>query len=120
MSDIAVILLRGRIGFHRDVKYTLDLLRLQKKHTLVVLKDTKELRGMLQKVKDAVTWGEIDAETFKLLATREKKDQKDRSYYTLNSPKGGFERKGIKRSFNLGGALGNRKEKINLLIKKML
>ena len=34
--------------------------------------------------------------------------------------KGGFERKGTKMPFHLGGALGNRKEKINDLIRRML
>ena len=40
--------------------------------------------------------------------------------FTLNSPKGGFERKGIKFSFVNKGALGYRGNKINALIKKML
>jgi large subunit ribosomal protein L30 len=38
----------------------------------------------------------------------------------LHPPRGGYERKGIKISFNLGGALGYRGDKINKLISKML
>ena len=49
------------------------------------------------------------------------KDKKGRiKPFRLNPPRGGFERKGIKVSFNSGGALGYRGEKINSLIKKML
>ena len=118
MSKLAVILIRGRIGFHYDVKHTLDLLKLQKKHTCVIIEDNASNKGMLQKVKDAVTWGAIDDATLKEL--QEKRGTEGSNVYHLQSPKGGFERKGIKKPFNLGGALGNRKEKINDLIKNML
>lgn len=122
-NKLAIILLRGRIGTHRDVKRTLDLLRLKKKHACVIVDETPATKGMLQKVKDVVTWGTIDEETHKLL--QEKRGVKDaegklKPFYSLHPPKGGFERKGIKVPFGLGGALGNRKEKINDIIKKML
>lgn len=123
MSEIAIILLRGRIGTHHAVKHTLDLLNIKKKHVCVLVEDNDVNRGMIKKVKDYVTWGIIDEETKKeLQEKRGKKDEKGnfKSYYNLNPPKGGFEKKGTKQPFNLGGALGNRKEKINELIKKML
>ena len=122
-KNIAIILLRGRIGLHRDVKKTLDLLKLQKKHVCVIMADTPSLKGMLQKAKDAITWGPIDQDTYKeLVEKRGKKDAEGKvhNHFNLNPPKGGFERKGIKTSYTLGGALGNRKEAINDLIKKML
>lgn len=122
-QKLAVVLLRGRIGLHRDVKRTLDLLKLRKKHTCIVVEDTPVLRGMLQKAKDAITWGAIDEETYKLLV--EKRGKKDaegklKEYFSLNPPRGGFERKGIKTAYTLGGALGNRKEAMSDLVKKML
>ena len=123
MSKIAIILIRGRIGTHRDVKYTLDLLRLKKKHVCVVIEEKEETKGMLQKIKDYVTWGTIDEETYKeLVDKRGVKDSegKLKPFFSMHPPKGGFERKGTKVPFGLGGALGNRKEKINELIKKML
>lgn len=125
MSEVklAVILIRGRIGFKQEIKDTLDMLRLYNKHNCVIIPENKVNLGMLQKVKDAVTWGTIDAETEKeLLDKRGKKDSEGnvKKTLTLNPPRGGFERKGIKTPFGLGGALGNRKEKINDLIKKML
>lgn len=120
---IAIILLRGRIGVHRDVIKALDLLRLQKKHVCVVIDEKDNTKGTLQKVKDYVTWGTITEETHKALI--EKRGQKDeegniKPFFRLNPPKGGFERKGIKKPFSLGGALGDRKEEINQLIEKML
>lgn len=115
-KKLALILIRGRIGFKQEVKDTLDMLRLKKKHACVIIEEKENTKGMLQKVKDAITWGEIDEETIKLLQTK----KGDEKVYHLHPPRGGFERKGIKKPYNLGGALGNRKENISELIKKML
>ena len=40
--------------------------------------------------------------------------------FRLNSPRKGYERAGIKKPFKIGGVLGYRGEKINLLIEKMV
>nr|MBA4404927.1 50S ribosomal protein L30 [Nanoarchaeum sp.] len=41
-------------------------------------------------------------------------------FFRLLPPVKGFERKGTKKPFSLGGALGYRKEKINALVQRML
>jgi len=41
-------------------------------------------------------------------------------FFRLLPPRKGFERKGTKKHFSVGGALGYRKEKINDLIQRML
>lgn len=43
-----------------------------------------------------------------------------KTVFRLSPPSKGFERKGIKTPFSLGGALGDRKDKINDLLKKMM
>ncbi len=40
--------------------------------------------------------------------------------FRLRPPRKGFERKGIKKPFTIGGALGDRGEKINGLIERMI
>ena len=60
MSKIAVIQIRGTVRTHPDVRRTLELLRLKKKHACVVVEDNEVSKGMLQKVKDYVTYGPID------------------------------------------------------------
>jgi len=80
---------------------------------------------MINKVKDYATWGDIDDATLKaLIEKRSEKNPDDpkrtKPYFRLNPPKKGFGRKGIKVPFSKRGALGNRKEKINDLIKRML
>jgi large subunit ribosomal protein L30 len=53
-----------------------------------------------------------------------KKELKDvpglKQFFRLGMPRKGFERKGIKVPFSLGGVLGYRKDKINELIQKMI
>ena len=50
-----------------DMRKTLDLLCLYKKNHCVVVPNTPAYLGMLNVVKNAVTWGEIDEPTFKML-----------------------------------------------------
>ena len=70
MTKLAVVLVRGTVSTHPDVRKTLDLLRLRKKHVCVVVEDNEVNRGMLKKVKDYVTYGPITQETFKELVEK--------------------------------------------------
>jgi len=69
MSDklLAVIRIRGSVSVRKDIEYTLNLLRLNRKFHLTLIRNNPSYKGMLQKVKDYVTWGEIDKETLELL-----------------------------------------------------
>lgn len=152
-NKLAVILIRGTLNTHPDVKKTLELLRLKKKHTCVVVDNNQVNIGMLQKVKDYVTFGTIDEVAFAEIIVKRgelvgqtkvegskvdaKKVAKEyfegklklreftekynlKPFFRLHPPKGGFERGGIKTPFAKGGVLGNRREKVNELIVKML
>ena len=126
-KKIAVIRITGQINLRNEIKDTLNILGLHKKFVCVVLNATPSILGMLKKLKDHTTFGEISEETFNLLKekrgikTRDKEGKEIyKRFYRLSPPKGGFERKGTKVAFTVGGALGNRKEKINDLIKRML
>lgn len=64
MPLYAIIRIRGRVDVPPDIDYTLKLLRLHKKfHATLYPSDLPGIQGMLRKVKDWVTWGEIDEET---------------------------------------------------------
>ena len=64
---IAIIRIKGKAGLKKTVKDTFLLLRLYKKNSCVVVPNTQSYVGMLTKIKDCSTWGEIDEQTFKLL-----------------------------------------------------
>jgi|SRR3989344_4129895 len=156
MDKIAIIRVRGTIGIKKEIEDTMKMLRLYKKNTCVVLNNTQSCAGMLKKIKDYVTWGDINEPTIKLLLIKRgklpgnkplieeyvkektkltindfvkefisgKKQLKDipgfKPFFRLKPPEKGFERKGIKKPFSLGGSLGYRKDKINELIHRMI
>ncbi len=123
MSKIAVLLVRGFISMDREVKDTLQRLNLKSKLSCTVVEETPSVKGMIQKVQSYVTFGEIDDETYKLLIEkRGKTDVKGDAvpFFRMHPPRGGFERKGIKKSYNAGGVLGYRGSAINDLLKRML
>ena len=124
-EKFAVVLIRGLIGINKDIKKTLYLLKLRKKHVCVVIENNESNRGMLKKAKDYITYGEIDEKTLKeLLSKRGKEDHgnkgKLKPFFELAPPRKGFERKGTKKSFMDGGALGYRGNKINDLVTRMI
>lgn len=112
---IAAIRVRGIIGIEKGMEDTLRMLKLYRKNCCAILKDEPHIRGMLLKTKDFITWGDVDEETSNLLQKKSKN-----GFCRLNSPRKGYGRKGVKMPFSRGGALGNRKEKINDLIKRMI
>ena len=93
------------------------MLNLQKRNACIILENNPVNMGMIKKVQNYVTYGPINQETLTLLKTKRPTAKK---YYSLHPPRGGFERKGIKKTYNEKGALGNRDKKINELIQKML
>ncbi|MBR9692404.1 hypothetical protein GOV07_00555 [Candidatus Woesearchaeota archaeon] len=115
---LCAILVRGLVGVRHDIRDALTSLRLLRKHVCVVLEDTPINRGQLVKAKDYITFGTITAETKKELES--KRGVKDKKFFRLHPPRGGFERKGIKKHFTEGGVLGNRGDKMNDLVLRML
>ncbi len=70
-NKIAVIRIRGQIGIRPELKKTMKLLNLHKKNYCSIISSDKNSIAMVKKVKDYVTFGEIDQETFlKLLEHR--------------------------------------------------
>lgn len=64
---LAVVRVRGAIGVKKDIDDTLKMLRLNGANSCVTLEERPEIRGMLEKVKDFVTYGEVDKETLAAL-----------------------------------------------------
>ena len=141
VKKIAVILIRGTTRSPHFVVKTLEVLQLHRVNHAVIVSNTPAIKGMIVKVKDYVTWGEITDETFaELLNTRGElyqgrlQDSKKKyqyrvlnmngktykPYFRLNPPQKGFGRKGTKVAYAASGGLGYRGEAINDLITRML
>ena len=151
---IAAIRVRGTTGIKKDIADTLMMLRLNQINHAVLIDENPSYNGMLQKGKDYITWGEIDAETLaKVIAKRGRltgdvkvtdeylKENTDYSsveelakavveseatledagikpVFRLHPPRKGY--KSTKKTYNEGGSLGYRGEKLGELIVKMI
>lgn len=122
VQKIAVVQIRGLVGIRKDIKDTLFMLRLRKKHACSILTKTPVIMGMLKKANDYITYGEASKDLLNQLEKSKvrRKDFDTVRVYFLKPPVGGFERKGIKAPYTTGGVLGYRKEKIADLLKKMM
>jgi len=59
----ALIRIRGKPGISKEIEDAMRILGLSKKHICVLVNKKPELEGMIKKVKDYITWGEISEET---------------------------------------------------------
>ncbi|MBI5252787.1 MAG: 50S ribosomal protein L30 [Euryarchaeota archaeon] len=59
---IAVVRVRGRARVREDVEDTLKMLRLTRVNYCTIIDDREAYQGMLGKIKDYATWGEVDEE----------------------------------------------------------
>jgi large subunit ribosomal protein L30 len=140
MEQLVVVRVRGSIQMNREIKDTLKFLHLHKQNYCVLVPNNDNYLGMVRRAKDYVTWGEVDPSVAKALTEKkgepdhtirysereEGKDEKNtkkikiKKFFRLEPPLKGFGRKGIKKSFENGGALGYRGTQINDLVKRML
>ena len=138
---IAIIRIKGMVNINEDVENTLSRLRLRRKYacTLVDM-NNNEINGMVKKIRNFVAYGEIDKPTLidlikqrgQNLDKTKKIDPEKISEILLKEKK--FNNTGIKPFFRLHpprgginskdhfpiGVLGNHKEKINNLLRRML
>lgn len=59
----AVIRIRSTIGVKREIEDTLKMLRLNSTNNCVIVPETSDFKGMIEKCRDFITYGEINKET---------------------------------------------------------
>lgn len=86
---LAVVRVRGIVNVRPETRDTLRMLRLNRVNHCVILPETPAYKGMLQKTKDYVTWGEIkvDILTKMLFHHGYVKDQKLKDAYIKKNTK---------------------------------
>lgn len=66
-----VVRARSDVGVERGIKETMHHMNLTRVNHAVIIADNPQYRGMLQKAKDYITWGEADADLVeRMLAER--------------------------------------------------
>ncbi|MBI4181877.1 MAG: uL30 family ribosomal protein [Candidatus Aenigmarchaeota archaeon] len=105
----AVVRIRGSTETYVTVEDTLRMLKLRKVNHCALVPDTPSYRGMLKKVENWVTWGEVSPEL-------EQECRERGTPVRLHPPSRGHA--SIKLHFPKG-ALGYRGDKINDLLRRM-
>lgn len=140
---LAVVRIRGSVGTAKEVKDTLNMLKLTSINHCTLVPATRSITGMLKKVGDYVTWGEIDRAVLKeliekrarlpgnkrpgkkmavdlagkILKNSSLKGLEIKGVFRLSPPSKGF--RSIRRRFPKGD-LGERGKDINDLIRRMV
>ncbi|PIN91524.1 50S ribosomal protein L30 [Candidatus Pacearchaeota archaeon CG10_big_fil_rev_8_21_14_0_10_31_9] len=136
---IVVIRIAGMVNMNRPMEETLYRLRLRRKYSCVVVSESKEVMGMLKKVRNLVSYEKIDENTLKELINKRGQSENKKAkintegvikyfhenktldgsgikpFFRLHPPRGGIN---TKYHFPKG-VLGENKE-INKLILRML
>jgi large subunit ribosomal protein L30 len=63
----AVIKVRGTISAQREARETLEMLRIPKTNNAILIDNRPSYMGMLYRVQNYVTWGEVSKETVAML-----------------------------------------------------
>ncbi len=121
-KKVAVVRICGQTRLNEKVKRTLTLLNLHRKFSCAVFDNTPSVMGMLKRIETFITYGEISDEVYKTLVEKRGQKTKDglKPFFRLSPPLKGFERKGTKHPFAMGGACGNRGDKMDALLKRMI
>ena len=70
MSMLAVVRIRGDVHVEHDKKDTFGYLRLHRVNHCVLIPDTINYKGMVNKVKDYVAWGPVSVETVEAMLSK--------------------------------------------------
>jgi len=108
----AVVRVRGSAIRNHVILDTLKMLNLFAVNNCILVPDNPSYKGMIKKVENFVTWGEVSKELEKQL-TKKKGDKTLR----LSPPRRGY--RSTKQAFPKG-ALGYRGDKINDLLRRMI
>jgi len=76
-NSLLVIRIRGTINVSKREEDTLRMLRVEKNNYATIIDNRPDYRGMLQKAKDWITWGEPSVETVKAILEKRGRGQGD-------------------------------------------
>jgi large subunit ribosomal protein L30 len=64
---LALIRLRGNVGIRKELEYVFNLLHLARKNHATLMNESASNLGMIRKIQDYSTWGEVNLETISML-----------------------------------------------------
>ncbi len=137
---ILIIRIAGQVNIPQDIEDALFRLRLRKKYSAVLINATPQQMKLLKNIRDYIAYGTINEETLLALIQSRAKSlsnkkieakevvsnlgKKDllslgiKPFFSLHPPRKGID---AKKHFGVNkGVLGDNKEKINDLVRRML
>lgn len=114
---IATIRVRSSPRMSAADERALKSLHLNTPHSCAVVEDKPDVRRQIIRVAGFCTWGAISDASLALMRKKAKDPQA--VHFRLSPPRHGYGRKGVKMQFKNGGALGDRGDKMDDLIKRM-
>jgi len=117
MADmIAAVKIRGNVDVPKPVQDTMTNLGLENRNQIVLYEDDDSIKGMMNKAKDYITYGEVSDEVVEMLEERYE-EVGHGTVISATPPSKGF--KSTKKGFSQGGSLGKRPS-VDSLIKRMI
>ena len=115
---IAVEKVRGDVDASEKISATLESLGLTKKNKVLFVEDDDEAtKGMLNKAKDYIAYGEVSEDVVEEVADSKDVEIEPGVKLSMTPPSGGF--RSTKKNYNNGGALGKRPN-MDKLLKNMI
>jgi len=139
---IIAIRISGMVKMQKKVEETLHRMRLRRKYSSVLLNPSPENQKLLRSVRNHIAYGDINTQTLtkliekrampknketkidpkKIIVDLQKKNPNQldiKPFFRLHPPRGGID---AKKHFGVSkkAVLGDHKEKINELVKRML
>ncbi len=118
VAKLAVVRIRGKVNLKPDIKKTLELLKLDRQQTLVVVPDTPEFQGMVKIVSNHTMWGRVPDTIVEDLKAKGVKFEGGKAikWAHLLPPRGGY--KSIKKQ-RPHGNLGKQKDIYSWILKML-
>jgi len=111
---IAVVRIRGEVKVSHKIETTMQMLGLKRRNMVSLLPSNDSTLGMIRKVEDFVTWGEVSDD----IVSKLKQKSKDKESKIFNMPPPKKSLKNVRKRYPAGD-LGYRGKEINKLIERM-
>lgn len=113
---IAAVKVRGNVDAPKPIRDTMENLGLENRNQIVIFEENDSVEGMMNKVKDFITYGEISEEVIEQLEERYNLEVENGTVIDARPPSKGY--KSTKKGVNQGGSLGKRSS-IDSLVERM-
>ena len=112
---LAVVRIRGEVKVSDKIENTMQMLGLKRRNMVSLVSNNETTLGMIRRIEDFVTWGEVSDDIVNKLKVKNKDNKKN--IFNLQPPKKSL--KNVRKRYP-SGDLGYRGKEINKFIERMI